>query len=180
VTFDLDQGLAVLARTPAALAALLAGLGPEWTAAGEGGESFSPFDVVGHLIDGEETDWLPRARLILAGGDRPFPPFDRFRHRDRNRGRRLDALLDELARLRAENLRALRSMALAPADLARTGRHPALGTVTLAELLATWVAHDLDHLAQVARVMAGQYAAAVGPWRAYLPILGQAGPQPGR
>lgn len=170
--FDLESGRCVLERTPAVLRALLTGVPAEWAMADEGPDTFSPFDVVGHLIDGEETDWIPRARIILdQGSDRTFPPFDRFRHRELNRGRATEELLDRFARLRAESLAALDGFALGPGQLALTGEHPALGTVTLAQLLATWVVHDLGHVAQAARVMAKRYQSAVGPWRSYLPVL---------
>ena len=170
--FDLAEGIEVLERTPATLRALLGGLSPAWIRANEGGETFTAFDVVGHLIDGEETDWIPRARIILAQGPNPrFEPFDRFRHRSRNEGRALHGLLDEFERLRAANVAALRGMSLTPADLALQGIHPELGSVTLEQLLATWVAHDLDHVYQVARVMAKRYTAAAGPWTAYIKVL---------
>jgi hypothetical protein len=170
--FDLDRSIEVLGRTPAALSALLGGLTEPWIRGTEGPDTFSPFDVVGHLIGGEETDWMARVRIILGEGpDRTFAPIDRFRHRALNRGRTLEDLLDRFALLRAENLAALDQLALGPEHLARTGAHPALGTVTLAQLLATWVVHDLGHVAQAARVMAKQYRSAVGPWSAYLPVL---------
>lgn len=170
--FDLDRAAEVLRRTPPALDALLAGLDDAWARATEGPDTFSPFDVVGHLIDGEETDWIPRARLILARGPSArFEPYDRFRHRARNGGRTLDALLAEFGRLRAENLAELRSWRLSEDELGLPGEHPALGPVTLRELLATWVVHDLGHIAQVTRVMAKQYRGAVGPWTPYLTVL---------
>jgi len=170
--FDLDLSTQVLARTPASLASLLVGLPDAWTRATEGPGTFSPFDVVGHLIDGEETDWIPRARIILAGGPDPrFVPFDRFRHRERNAGRTLDSLLAEFARLREDNLVVLRGWRLTAEALELPGIHPSLGPVTLRQHLASWVAHDLGHLAQVARVMAKQYKDAVGPWAPYLPVL---------
>ncbi|HEY7636216.1 MAG TPA: DinB family protein [Gemmatimonadales bacterium] len=170
--FDLQSGIAVLARTPATLRALLDGLSEPWTRASEGPDTFSPFDVVGHLIDGEETDWIPRARIILARGPDPrFEPYDRFRHQRRNVGRTLGSLLDEFASLRAANLELLRSWNLTSAQLNLPGAHPGLGKVTLDQLLAAWVVHDLGHVAQVSRVMAKQYREAVGPWVPYLPIL---------
>jgi hypothetical protein len=170
--FDLDESVAVLRRTPATLAALLDGLGAPWVGAREGPATFSPFDVVGHLIDGEETDWLPRARIILAGGPHPrFEPYDRFRHRTRNAGRTLQSLLAEFATLRAANLGVLESWRLTDTQLGLEGIHPVYGPVTLRQLLAGWVVHDLGHLAQVARVMAKQYREAVGPWVPVLPIL---------
>jgi hypothetical protein len=170
--FDLDLSIDVLARTPATLDALLGGLGEPWVRAREGADTFSPFDVVGHLIDGEETDWIPRARIILARGPRPeFEPYDRFRHRTRNVERSLGSLLGEFATLRAANLDLLRSWRLTAAELDLPGLHPSLGPVTLRNLLAAWVVHDLGHLAQVARVMAKQYRDEVGPWVPYLPVL---------
>jgi len=170
--FDLDQAVDVLRRTPATLRALLDGLGEGWVRGDEGHDTFSPFDVVGHLIDGEETDWIPRARIILARGTSlRFEPYDRFRHRARNAGRSPASLLDEFAQLRASNLEQLESWKLTARELDLPGVHPALGTVTLRQLLATWVAHDLGHLAQVARVMAKQYRDEVGPWVPFLPVL---------
>jgi DinB superfamily len=172
VDFDLDLSTAVLGRTPLAVQALLGGLAEPWIRGVEGPDTFSPFDVVGHLIDGEETDWIPRARIILARGPNPlFEPYDRFRHRARNMNRSLKSLLHEFAELRAANLALLGSWQLTPADLDLPGVHPSLGPVTLRELLAAWVVHDLGHVAQVARVMAKQYHDAVGPWGPYLPVL---------
>jgi len=172
MTFDLDLSLDVLARTPRTLQSLLGGLADPWVRGTEGPDTFSPFDVVGHLIDGEETDWIQRARIILARGpDRRFHPYDRFRHRTRNAGRTLQSLLDEFARLRADNLEVLRAWRLTPADLDLQGEHPSFGPVTLRQLFATWVVHDLGHIAQVVRVMAKQYSGEVGPWVAYLPVL---------
>lgn len=163
---------AVLTRTPAVLRTLLEGLSDGWTHHDEGPDTWSPFDVVGHLIDGEETDWMTRARIILAqGDDRRFEPFDRSRHLHANRGTSLDELLDRFAELRARNLRELKDLDLTEAEFRLTGEHPEFGTVTLGQLLATWVAHDLGHIAQIARVMAKRYHEAVGPWAAYLPVL---------
>ena len=174
MTFDLDAAIAVLTRTPGVIESLLADLPVAWVTGNEGPQTWSPRDVVGHLIDGEETDWIPRARIILAQGpNRRFEPFDRLRHLRRNEGRSLEDLLAEFARLRAGNVATLGGFALTPAQLALEGEHPELGRVTLAQLLATWVVHDLDHLVQTARVMAKQYAAEVGPWRAYLSVLGR-------
>jgi hypothetical protein len=174
---DLAEAIAILERTPATLDALLRGLPEGWTQAHEGGETWSPFDVVGHLIHGEQTDWLARMRIILEHGEaRPFDKFDRLAQFTASQGRTLDALLDEFAAVRRANLDALRALHLGPADLEKTGTHPAFGRVTLGQLLATWVAHDLDHVVQVARVIARQYSDAVGPWRAYLRIIsGQQG-----
>lgn len=170
--FDLESSIEVLARTPSAMQSLLGGLSEQWIRGTEGPETFSPFDVVGHLIDGEETDWIPRARIILSrGASLRFEPYDRFRHRSRNVDRSLASLLDEFARLRAENLEQLRSWRLTPADLDLPGEHPFLGPVTLRQLLAAWVVHDLGHIAQTVRVMAKQYYGEVGPWVPYLPVL---------
>jgi len=170
--FDLDAAITVLERTPATLRAWLGGLDEGWTRANRGAETFSPFDLVGHLIHGERTDWMPRARIILAQGERvPFEPFDRFAQVEASRGKGLEELLATFAELRARNLEELRALDLGPAELARTGTHPALGRVSLRELLATWVVHDLDHLGQIARTLAWQYRGEVGPWGEYLPIL---------
>jgi len=172
MTFDRDQSIDVLARTPSVMQSLLGSLADSWVRSNEGPDTFSPFDVVGHLIDGEETDWMPRARIILARGDRiRFEPYDRFRHRARNVNRTLQSLLDEFARLRADNLGALRSWRLTAHELDLPGEHPSLGAVTLRQLLAAWVVHDLGHIAQTVRVMAKQYGDEVGPWVPYLPVL---------
>ena len=169
---DLPLSIDVLARTPATLRTLLDGLAKPWIRGVEGPDTFSPFDVVGHLIDGEETDWMTRARIMLARREEPrFEPYDRFRHRARNADRSLASLLDEFARLRAANLDVLRSWNLTAADLELPGIHPRLGRVTLGQLLAAWVVHDLGHVAQVVRVMAKQYRDAVGPWIEFLPVL---------
>ena len=171
-SIDLDEAVAVLSRTPATLDALLRGLPQGWLDAHEGGETWSPFDVVGHLIHGEETDWLARVRIILEHGEaRPFDKFDRTAQFQASQGRTIDVLLDEFATLRKANLGELAALRIEPADLARTGTHPAFGRVTLGQLLATWVAHDLDHVIQIARVMGRQYSDAVGPWRAYLRVI---------
>jgi hypothetical protein len=174
--FDVNEAIAILARTPATLHALLRGLPDVWVRCNEGKDTWSPFDIVGHLIVGERTDWMPRARIILESGEaRPFDPFDRFAQAKESRGKSLEQLLDEFARLRKENLAGLHALNLAPEDLARRGRHPALGVVTLSQLLATWAVHDLTHLHQLSRVMAHQYRDAVGPWSAYLGVLHCAG-----
>jgi hypothetical protein len=170
--FRLDESVAVLTRTPATLDAMLRGLPEGWTNAHEGGDTWSPFDVIGHLIHCERADWVLRARIILEHGEsRTFDPFNRFAQFEESKGKTLDGMLDELAALRAENLRTLAAMNLTDADLERRGRHPAFGEVTLGQLLATWTAHDLGHIAQIARAMAKQYTDAVGPWAEYLSIL---------
>lgn len=170
--FDLSVSVPVLERTPAVLRTLLSGLSPSWVLANEGPDTWSPFDVVGHLIHGERTDWIPRARIILAqGAERRFAPFDRFAQFRESRGKSLETLLEEFEHLRRDNLETLAGWQLTDAQLALVGEHPALGPVTLRQTLATWVAHDLGHIAQIARVMAKQYRDAVGPWREYLPVM---------
>jgi len=175
--FDLREAIGLLARTPATFDAMLRGLPEAWMRAHEGGETWSPFDIVGHMVHAEKTDWMPRARMILEHGDsRPFEPFDRFAQFRETDQRTLESLLDEFAALRRDNIAALEGFALTRADLEKPGRHPALGTVTLSNLLATWVAHDFDHVMQVSRVLARQYTDAVGPWSQYLRVIsGQPG-----
>jgi hypothetical protein len=170
--FDLDDGIAMLERAPATFRALLAGLSDAWSTANEGPDTFSAFDNLGHLIHGERTDWIPRARIILAqGAHRMFEPYDRFAQARESEGKSVAILLDEFEALRAENIATLRSWHLTERELSLEGEHPSLGPVTLRQLLATWIVHDLGHLAQTARVMAKRNREAVGPWRAYLPIL---------
>ena len=172
MSFDFEEAKDVLRRTPGTLHALLDDLGERLARSNEGAETFNPFDVVGHLIDGEETDWMPRARIILSDKSyKQFSPYDRFRHRERNANRTLASLLEEFARLRADNLEELISWHLTDAQLNLKGTHPTFGDVTLRELLATWVVHDLGHIAQVARVMAKQSRDDVGPWTPFLPVL---------
>lgn len=170
--FNLTHGIAVLERTPRVMSDMLSGLDDAWTRATEGPETWSAYDIVGHLIHGERTDWIQRATIILEQrGDRRFAPFDREAQFHESAGRALDDLLEEFATLRRRNLETVAGWQLTPAQLALTGEHPAFGAVRLEELLATWVAHDLGHIAQVSRVMAKQYREAIGPWRAYLPIM---------
>lgn len=172
--FDLDHSREILTRTPILLRSWLTGLSDPWLRGNYGDGTFSPYDVLGHLIHGERADWIPRARMILEHGEaRAFEPFDRYAQFEESGGKPLAALLDEFEEARGTSLRRLDALNITPALLARRGRHPALGAVTLAELLATWVAHDLNHVAQISRCMAAQYADAVGPWRAYLGILNQ-------
>ncbi len=174
--FNLADTIAVLTRTPATLNALLRGLPATWVRANEGKETWSPFDIVGHLVVGERTDWMPRVRIILEQGEaRTFDPFDMSAQFRESQGKSLEQLLDEFARLRNENMTALQALNLQPKDLTRRGTHPALGVVTRSQLLATWAAHDLTHLHQLSRLMAHQYREAVGPWRAYLGVLHCAG-----
>lgn len=174
--FDLAAGVEILERTPSTLQAMLTGLSPFWVDATEGPETWSPYVIVGHLIHGERSDWIPRARIILAQGvNRRFTPYDRVAQVRESRGKSLAQLLEEFAHLRAENLATVVAWRLTEAQLALEGEHPEFGPVTLRQLLATWVAHDLGHVAQAARVMAKQYREAVGPWRAYLPVLERGG-----
>ena len=173
---SLPDTISLLTRTPAALNALLRDLSSAWTSRNEGEDTWSAFDVVGHLIHGERTDWIPRARRILEFGEtKPFEPFDRFAQERESQGKSLAGLLDEFACARSQSLGELRSLNLRKEDLARRGRHPALGIVTLSELLAAWVAHDLTHLHQISRTMAHQYHEAVGPFSKYLGVLHCAG-----
>lgn len=172
----LQQTMSLLTQTPVALNALLRDLPEEWTSRNEGENTWSAFDVVGHLVHGERTDWMPRVRMVLQSGEsQKFEPFDRWGQARESQGKSLEQLLDEFARLRSENLGALRGLNLRPEDLERRGRHPSLGVVTLSQLLATWATHDLTHLHQISRVMALQYRDAVGPWIAYLGVLQCAG-----
>lgn len=170
--FDLTNGTAILERTPGTMRALLSGLPSSWTDATDGDESWSPYVILGHLIHGERTDWIPRARVILdQSTDRRFTPFDRFAQFRESQGKSLPDLLNEFETLRSENLMTLKVWHLTDAQLSLEGEHPEFGPVTLRQLLATWVAHDLGHVAQTARVMARQYRDAIGPWRAYLTIM---------
>ena len=170
--FQLEQAVEILSRTPATLNALLRDLPVAWVLKNEGGDSWRPYDVVGHLIHGEETDWLPRARIILEHGEvKAFEPFDRFAQFEQSKGKDLEDLLDRFAALRQNNLAALEQLQITPAQLEQRGKHPQLGSVTLRELLATWVAHDLSHIAQTVRVMCKQYGNEVGPWKQFLPIF---------
>jgi len=169
--FNFEDAVAILERTPGSLGALLNGLPNKWIRITEGEDTWSPYDVIGHLIHGERTDWIPRARHILAGEARPFDPFDRTAQFQESQGRDLVELLATFSDLRRQNLAALVGMNLTAADFERKGIHPELGEVTLGQLLATWVVHDLDHIAQIARTMAKAYSEAVGPWSAYLSIL---------
>jgi hypothetical protein len=170
--FQLDQAKVILNQTPATLYSLLGKLPDDFLFANEGPDTWSPFDVLGHLIHGEETDWIPRAKMILEYGEaRAFEPFDRFAMFEKSRGKSLLDLLATFERLRRESLETLEQLNLTPEMLSKRGTHPELGVVTLSQLLSTWVVHDLGHIGQIARVMARQYKQAVGPWQEYLPIL---------
>jgi len=168
----LDKTVAVLERTPISLDALLRDLPENWTMRNEGDNTWTVFDVIAHLIHAEHTDWIPRVRWIMQFGEsRPFEPFDRSGHRNLAQGKSLGGLLDEFAQARSQSLGELRSMNLQEVDLGRRGTHPAFGAVTMSQLLATWAAHDVNHLHQISRIMAHQYRDAVGPWHAYLGVM---------
>jgi len=172
MNFDLHHSITILERTPFVLRQWLTGLPEAWTRCTEGAESWCAYDIVGHLIHGEKTDWLPRLRIILTHGtQRPFDPFDRFAQFENSKGKDLEQLLAEFAALRKSNLEELRKAQISESDMEKKGVHPAFGEVTLRQLLATWTVHDLGHIAQIARVMAKQYKTEVGPWAEYLPVL---------
>lgn len=169
---ELEQARDILRRTPSTLNLLLQDLPEAWLMNNEGPETWSPYDVVGHLIHGEETDWIPRAKIILEHGEsRAFTPFDREAMFEQSQGRSIGELLETFARLRAQSLQQLDELHLTPELLEKRGLHPELGSVMLSQLLATWVVHDLSHIGQIVRVMSKQYRDAVGPWKAYLPVL---------
>lgn len=169
---NLENTVALLERTPAALDGMLRGLPDAWAKSGEGEGTWSAFDVVGHLISGERWDWMPRAKMILEHGEeKTFEKFDRTRFHQESKGKTLGELLDEFAQERKESLRQLRELKLTPEDMDRRGRHPKFGAVTLSQLLATWAAHDMTHLHQISRVLASQYREAVGPWSVFLGVL---------
>jgi hypothetical protein len=170
--FELEDAMELLERTPSTLNSMLREIPEVWLVQNEGPETWSPYDIIGHLIHGEETDWIPRARIILEHGEaRAFEPFDRVAMFEKSKGKSIAELLDTFAMLRRESLHELNKMNLTPALLEKRGKHPELGIVTLKQLLATWVVHDLGHVRQVVRVMAKQYRDQVGPWGAYLSIL---------
>ena len=169
--FNLNRAIPILERTPSVLSNMLKGLPDAWVFANEGPDTWSPYDIVGHLIHGEKTDWIPRIRHILSQEPSPFEPFDRFAQFTNSKGKSLDQLLTTFTELRSNNIEILKGLSLTEADLLLEGIHPALGTVKLAQLLSTWTVHDLNHIAQVARVMANVYGEETGPWSAYLSIL---------
>jgi hypothetical protein len=170
--YNIDKAIQVLERTPQTLRSLLQGLDDEWINSNEGPDTFSPYDVLGHLVHGEITDWVSRTKRILKEGEAvPFDKFDRFAMYEESKGKSLDQLLDEFETLRTKNLQWLRVQNISGEDLAKKGTHPLLGAVTLANLLSTWVAHDLTHIAQISRVMAKQYKGAIGPWTEFFRIL---------
>lgn len=170
--FSLEKSLEILERTPAVIESLLRGLSKEWIITNEGPETWSPFDIVGHLIHGEKTDWIPRMEIILSNRNgKTFEPFNMHAHFKASEGKSLEQLLDEFKSLRSQNVQDLRSKKLTEMDLIKTGIHPEFGEVTLREMLSTWAVHDLNHIAQISRVMAKQYKSEVGPWKKYLGIL---------
>lgn len=170
--YNLERAIEILERTPVVLATLLQGLSDEWLMNNEGEATFSPYDVLGHLIQGEKEDWILRMEIILSGaGDKTFKPFDRFAQYRESKGKTLEELLAEFKALREHNIAVLKSKAPGREDLKKEGTHPSFGTVTLRQLLATWVVHDLGHIGQITRVMAKQYKNEVGPWVEYLPVL---------
>ena len=170
--FHLENSITLLQVTPAVLHSWLAQLPRDWILSNEGADTWSPFDVVGHLVHGEKTDWIPRAEIILSGSEnKQFEPFDRFAMFTESQGKSIQDLLSEFEELRRLNIERLRSMQITEVDLDKTGQHPDLGEVTLRQLISTWVAHDLDHIGQIAGIMARQYKGEVGPWQNYLGIL---------
>ncbi|MEM6735120.1 MAG: DinB family protein [Bacteroidota bacterium] len=169
--FNLEQSIDILKRTPEVLKTLLKDLPKEWARNNEGDHTWSPFDVLGHLIQGEETDWMPRTKIILQRKNKPFQPFDRFAQFEKSKGKNLDQLLKKFENLRSKNIKTLENFKITEEDLKLTGTHPAFGTITLENLIATWTVHDLNHIFQITRVMGKQYKDEVGPWKQYLKIL---------
>ena len=172
MNYTIKEAAQLLERTPVVLRALLTGLANGWTMSNEGPDTFSPYDILGHLIHGEKTDWATRAKIILAFGvSKPFTPWDRFAQYEESKGKTLDQLLDEFEAIRKENMQWFNSLDLSESDLDKKGMHPKLGEVTLRNLLSTWVVHDLTHIAQITRVMAKQYKEEMGPWPEFFRIL---------
>ncbi len=172
MNFTLEKSLEILERTPDVLITMLEDISTDWTLVNEGGDSWSAYDILGHLIHGEKTDWIPRAEIILSNNtDKTFTPFDRLAQVEDSKGKSLSQLLTEFKTLREINIEYLRSKKITDKNLEEKGIHPAFGEVTLSQLLSTWVVHDLNHIAQISRVMAKQYKAAVGPWIEYVRIL---------
>lgn len=170
--FETNKSIEILEKTPSVLQALLENIGEEWVMSNEGPETFSPYDVVGHLIHGEKTDWVPRAKIILDHGvSKPFEPYDRFAQYEESKGKTLKQLLEEFELLRKQNIQWLQSLSLTNEDFEKKGMHPSLGEVSLKNLLSTWVVHDLTHIAQITRVMAKQYKEEMGPWPQFFRIL---------
>jgi len=174
MNFDLNQAISVLEKTPGVLKQLIGSLSQEWTHKNEGRDTWSPYDVLGHLVHGELTDWMPRLDIVLRDTEnKTFEPYDRFAQFEMSKGKSMGDLLDEFEVLRKKNLNALKSKFLNSQDLTKEGVHPELGAVTLRQMLSAWVVHDLGHIAQVSRVMAKQYKDEIGPWTTYLTIVNQ-------
>ena len=172
MTFELDKAIEILSRTPLVIESLLSGISEEWLRNNEGESTWSPYDIVGHLIHGEKTDWIPRTKIILSNSEnKTFEPFDRYAQLNENQERPIEGLLKEFKEIRAENLKELKSLQINDSQLSEIGIHPELGEVRLRELLSSWVVHDLGHISQISRVMAKQYRYEVGPWTEYLRIL---------
>ena len=172
MNFELDKAIEILERTPKVMQALLSGISKEWSTQNEGPDTWSPYDVVGHLVHGEKTDWMPRLEIVLGTSERTtFEPYDRFAQFEMNKGKNLATLLSEFEILRKRNIETLRSKKLSEVDLNKTANHPSLGVVNLKNLLSAWVVHDLGHITQVSRVMAKQYKEEIGPWIKYLTIV---------
>ncbi|MBO6795439.1 MAG: DinB family protein [Balneolaceae bacterium] len=172
MVFSLSKSLEILERTPIVLRHLLGDLSEEWLHENEGPKTWSPYEVLGHLIEGEKTDWMVRLRIILSDNpDKTFEPFDRFAHLNKETNPSVSVLLEEFEALRTQNLAELKALALSNQDLDKTGIHPEFGAVTIRELLSSWVVHDLGHIAQISRVMAKQYSTEVGLWVKYMRIL---------
>lgn len=170
--YNLNEAVTILSRTPEVLNSLLKNLPEDWVKNNEGADTWSPYDVVGHMVHGERKDWTERMNIILSDAeDKTFQPFDRFAQLTESKGKSMEILLEDFAILRARNLLLLQEANITDADLDKKGIHPALGEVTLRQLLSTWVVHDLNHTAQITRVMAKQYKENVGPWQEYLRIL---------
>jgi len=174
MNFTLEKSIQILERTPNVLDAMLRNISADWTLHNEGGESWSVYDIIGHLIHGEKTDWIPRAQIILSEkSDKKFEKYDRFAQFEESKGKSFSQLLNEFKILREKNIEILRSLNITDKNLQAKGIHPAFGEVTLSQLLSTWVVHDLNHIAQISRVIAKQYKLDVGPWTEYLKILQQ-------
>jgi hypothetical protein len=174
INFNLKEAIEILERTPTVLISLLSGLSERWIYNNEGGESWNPFDIIGHLIHGEKKDWILRAKIILEKGEeKPFEPFDRFAQFKDSEGKTLNGLLEEFAKLRNENIDVLKKLNLDENDFNKKGIHPEFGKVTLRQLLSTWVVHDLSHIKQISKVMAKQYKSEIGPWGTYLPVINE-------
>lgn len=171
-SFSIDRTIEILEQTPETLIHLTSGLSDFWTKSNEGIDTWSVFDVVGHLLHGDKTDWLVRTKIILSNSyEKQFKPFDRFAQLETSKGKTLLELLNEFKLVRAENVRQIKSFEITTNDLTKAGMHPTFGAVTLGQLLSTWAVHDLDHIAQISRIMSKQYKEETGPWIEFLTIL---------